>query len=223
MWQQGKLSLGRLTNANITMSTSFQSGDKKSKEKSSSNRTCLNQQNMDAQQEAQARQLQMVRNNPGEYVDFDIPWRLDLSYSLTYTKTIIPDSGRGSDQSEPIRELQRRFQPYAQVENRPEQWLRFREPGDRLYEYVHLPRSALILIYPSTLIPLGTYRQFSITISAKSGLLGDLRINRTRQFYDFTTKTVLFFNVVHIILNIFSFGAGMSSLLSPWVDTGGRK
>ncbi|HEY9256533.1 hypothetical protein, partial [Chitinophaga sp.] len=34
------------------------------------------------------------------------------------------------------------------------------------------------------LIPFGTYRQFSFTISAKAGLLRDLRINRSKQFYD---------------------------------------
>ncbi len=93
VFSSGQLSLGRLTNANITMSTSFQSSDKKSKEKERQKDDLINQENNDAAFQAQQRQMEMVRNNPGEYVDFDIPWRIDLSYSLTYSKSIIPDSG----------------------------------------------------------------------------------------------------------------------------------
>ena len=35
------------------------------------------------------------------------------------------------------------------------------------------------------LVPFGSYRQFSITINPKAGILRDLRVNRTRQFQEF--------------------------------------
>jgi hypothetical protein len=184
VWQKGKISLGRLTNANITMSTSFQSGDKKSKEKEQQQQDMLNQQNMDAQQEAQARQLQMVRNNPGEYVDFDIPWRLDLSYSFTYSKTIIPDSGGV------VTNLNQYVNFNGDFSLTPKWKIGLNSGYDFVnreiaYTNMYISRDLHCWQMSINLIPFGTYRQFSITISPKSGLLRDLRINRTRQFYDF--------------------------------------
>ncbi|MCW3464356.1 putative LPS assembly protein LptD [Chitinophaga nivalis] len=181
VWQQGKISLGRLTNASISMSTSFQSKDKKGKEKKID--SIENIQNGDAAFAAQQRQLQMVRNNPGEYVDFDIPWRVDLSYSLSYTNTIMPDSGG--------------------VVNRITQYVSFNgdfslTPKWKIglnsgfdftnmqvaYTNMYISRDLHCWQMSINLIPFGTFRQFSITINPKAGILRDLRINRSRQFYD---------------------------------------
>jgi len=183
VWQAGKLSLGRLTNANITMSTSFQSADKKSKEKEKTKDDIENQLTGDAAMQAQQRQLQMVRNNPGEYVDFDIPWRIDLSYSLTYSKSIIPDSGG----------VVVNFNQYVNFNGdfslTPKWKIGLNSGYDFInhaiaYTNMYISRDLHCWQMSINLIPFGTYRQFSITISPKSGLLRDLRINRTRQFYD---------------------------------------
>jgi hypothetical protein len=183
VWQAGKLSLGRLTNANITMSTSFQSSDKKSKEKEKQKDDIENEQSNDAAYQAQQRQLQMVRNNPGEYVDFDIPWNISLSYSLTYSKSIIPDSGG----------VVTTFNQYVNFNGdfslTPKWKIGLNSGYDFInrqiaYTNMYISRDLHCWQMSINLIPFGTYRQFSITISPKSGLLRDLRINRTRQFYD---------------------------------------
>lgn len=183
VWQQGKISLGRLTNASISMSTSFQSKDKKSQSKEKTIDSISNVQNGDAAFAAQQRQLAMVRTNPGEYVDFDIPWRIDLSYSLSYTNTIIPDSGG----------VVKRITQYVSFNgdfSLTPKWKIGLNSGfdftnmQIAYTNMYISRDLHDFNLSINLIPFGTYRQFSFTISAKAGLLRDLRINRTKQFYD---------------------------------------
>ena len=133
--------------------------------------------------QAQQRQMQMVRNNPGEYVDFDIPWRIDLSYSLTYSKSIIPDSGG----------VVVNFNQYVNFNGDFSLTPKWKIGVNSGYDFInheiaytnmYISRDLHCWQMSINLIPFGTYRQFSITISPKSGLLRDLRINRTRQFYD---------------------------------------
>jgi LPS-assembly protein len=38
----------------------------------------------------QQRQLQFARSNPAEFTDFNIPWTLSLSYSLNFTRVLLP-------------------------------------------------------------------------------------------------------------------------------------
>lgn len=183
VWQQGKLSLGRLTNASISLSTSFQSKDKKSKNKQAQLDSIQNAQSTDAAFAAQQRQLQMVRNNPGEYVDFDIPWRLDLSYSLAYTNTVIPDSGG----------VVKRVTQYVSFNgdfSLTPKWKIGLNSGfdftnmQIAYTNMYISRDLHCWQMSINIIPFGTFRQFSITINPKAGILRDLRINRSRQFYD---------------------------------------
>ncbi|CAL1517378.1 putative LPS assembly protein LptD [Chitinophaga sp. MM2321] len=184
VWQQGKISLGRLTNASVSMSTSFQSKDKKSKDKEEKIDSIENAQTGDAAFAAQQRQLQMVRNNPGEYVDFDIPWRVDLSYSLSYTNTIILDSGG----------VVKRITQYVSFNgdfSLTPKWKIGLNSGfdftnmQVAYTNMYISRDLHCWQMSINLIPFGTFRQFSITINPKAGILRDLRINRSRQFYDF--------------------------------------
>jgi hypothetical protein len=183
VWQDGKFSLGRLTNASISMSTSFQSSDKKSKEKEKKISEIENDPNGDAAYQAQQRQLAAVRKNPGEYVDFDIPWKVDLSYSLSYSKSIIPDSGG----------VVVTFNQYMSFNGdfslTPKWKIGVNSGIDFInkklaYTTMYISRDLHCWQMSINLIPIGTYRQFSITISPKSGILRDLRINRSRTFYD---------------------------------------
>lgn len=183
VWQEGKFSLGRLTSGTIAMSTSFQSSDKKSKAKEQEIQNLENEQSTDAAFQAQQRQLAAVRKNPGEYVDFDIPWKLDLSYSLSYSKTIIPDSGG----------VVTSFNQYLSFNGdfslTPKWKIGMNSGFDFInrqlaYTTIYISRDLHCWQMSINLIPIGTYRQFSITISPKSGILRDLRINRSRTFYD---------------------------------------
>ncbi len=185
MWKGDKFSLGRLTNANIALSTSFQSQDAKTKEKQKQKEEMEeNGELPDAQLEEQRRQLEMMRANPGDYVDFDIPWRLDLSYSLNYTR------GRSQDLLRDTT-IFTQYLGFSGDFSLTPKWKIIMSSGFdfRLkqisYTTLTISRDLHCWQMSINLVPFGSYRQFSITINPKAGILRDLRINRTRQFQDF--------------------------------------
>ncbi|RPE09043.1 LPS-assembly protein LptD [Chitinophaga lutea] len=185
VWQGQKFSIGRLTNANIAMSTSFQSQDKKSKEKEQQKEELAEEeQSPDAMLLEQQRQAQMMRANPGDYVDFDIPWRLDLSYSLNYTR------GRSQDRLRDTT-IFNQYLGFSGDFSLTPKWKIIMSSGfdfvNKQIAYTNLTISRDLHCWQLSinLVPFGTYRQFSITINPKAGILRDLRINRTRQFQDF--------------------------------------
>lgn len=185
VWEGGKgFSIGRLTNANIAVSTSFQSQDKKSKEKQKLKDDIANQDEQpDAQLEEQRRQAEMMRANPGDYVDFDIPWRLDLSYSLNYTR------GRSVDRLRDTT-IFTQYLGFSGDFSLTEKWKIIMSSGfdflQKQISYTTLTVSRDLHCWQMSinLVPFGSYRQFSITINPKAGILRDLKINRTRQFFD---------------------------------------
>lgn len=183
-WNGENFSLGRLTNANIAMSTSFQSQDPKSKEKQRQKEEMEEEGALpEAQLEEQRRQLEMMRANPGDYVDFDIPWRLDLSYSLNYTR------GRSADLLRDTT-IFTQFLGFNGDFSLTPKWKIIMSSGFdfRLkqisYTTLTISRDLHCWQMSINLVPFGSYRQFSITINPKAGILRDLRINRTRQFLD---------------------------------------
>lgn len=183
VWNTGKFSPGRLSNATIALSTSLTSPDKKAKAKQDQINNIENAESTDAAFQAQQRQLQAVKRNPGEYVDFDIPWKLDLSYSLTYSNTISPDSGG----------VVKTFTQYLTFSGDFSLTPKWKVGVNSGYDFInnqlgytnmYISRDLHCWQMSINLIPIGTYRQFSITISPKAGILRDLRINRSRTFYD---------------------------------------
>ncbi|NIG57739.1 putative LPS assembly protein LptD [Chitinophaga sp. Cy-1792] len=183
VWNEGKISPGRLTNASVTMSTSFTSKDKKAQSKLKELDSLQNAQDPTMLQAAQQRQLQQIRNHPGEYVDFDIPWRLDLSYALSYTNQVLPDSGG----------FVKRITQYVNFNgdfSLTPKWKIGMNSGFDFtnmkiaYTNMYISRDLHCWQMSINLVPFGQLRQFSITINPKAGILRDLRINRSRQFYD---------------------------------------
>ncbi|MBW8684818.1 putative LPS assembly protein LptD [Chitinophaga rhizophila] len=183
VWNTGKLSLGRLTSATVALQTSFQSSDKKSKDKQQQLSELENEQSNDAAFQAQQRQLEQVRRNPGEYVDFDIPWKLDLSYSLSYSNTVLPDSGGTVKTFTQYLAFNGDFSLTPKWKVGVTSGYNFIE-NKLAYTNMYISRDLHCWQMSINLVPIGTYRQFSITISPKSGILRDLRINRSRTFYD---------------------------------------
>ncbi|WP_295117216.1 putative LPS assembly protein LptD [uncultured Chitinophaga sp.] len=175
--------LGRLTSMNVAISTSFQSQDKKSKEKEQKKDEILENETTDAQLEAQRRQLEMTRANPGEYVDFDIPWRIDLSYSLNYTKTRTADYRRDTTVFTQYLSFNGDFSLTPNWKIGMSSGYDFRL-NQISYTTMYVSRDLHCWQMSINLVPFGSYRSFSITISPKAGILRDLRVNRTRQFYD---------------------------------------
>lgn len=184
VWKNAS-SIGRLTQANVAISTSFQSQDKKSKEKEAKKKA--EEENgdvpLDAALEEKRRQMQLMRSNPGDYVDFDIPWRLDLSYSFNYTRGRSVDFLRDTT-------ILTQFLGFNGDFSLTPKWKIIVSSGFdfrlKQISYTNLTISRDLHCWQMSinLVPFGSYRQFSITINPKAGILRDLRVNRTRQFFD---------------------------------------
>jgi LPS-assembly protein len=185
-WQDGKFSLGRITNAGVSMSASFQSKPKDAKKEEERKRIMQQQQQSgDAEFVAdQQRLLDYMRKNPSEFVDFNIPWQVSLSLSVNYFERLKPDySGFEKDFSSNLNfngsfNLTPKWNfttnGYFDFDTRTLQTFQLGINRD-----MHCWQLAI------NVTPIGLYRFFNITISPKSSILQDLRINRMKYFTNF--------------------------------------
>ncbi len=176
MIKQGKL--GRITNGSLAISTSFKSKSKDGKDDKNSN-SLPNDPFLTP--EEQQRQLDYIRQNPAEYTDFNIPWQIDLSYSLSFAKVLKPDySGYRTDVYSSINfngdfSLAPKWKVgatgYYDVKN-----LELQQFSMFISREMHCWQLSV------NITPVGLWRSFNIIISPKSGILRDLKINRNRTF-----------------------------------------
>ena len=185
VWNE-RLSLGTLTSAYISMQTSFRGGDKKKDNSNDPATNNMNQQNMamngmpldEYQQE-----LSYMNNNPGEFVDFSIPWDISLSYSLRVSKT--RQLGTRKVKSDLNQDVN-----WNSSLNLTPKW----KIGLNGFYNITEKELGTISMYLSremhcwqmaiNISPVGRFKFFNISISPKSAILRDLKINRTRSFID---------------------------------------
>ncbi|HYF30069.1 MAG TPA: putative LPS assembly protein LptD [Chitinophagaceae bacterium] len=172
--------LGRLVSGGLAISTSFQSKPKEPpKTTTTDDETGLLPMTMEEQQA----QLAYVRQNPAEFADFNIPWSLNLSYSLNFTKQFKPDyTGFETKVFSNI--------SWNGDFNLTPRW---KLGMNGFYDFttskiqtltMYLSREMHCWQLSINVTPVGVFRSFNITINPKSGILRDLRINRTRYFYN---------------------------------------
>ena len=184
VWQEGRRSLGTLRNGAISISTSF-----KSKEKTgNSSKPLVQQTNQNLEPgmnplEQQQMQMQNMRQNPGDYVDFSIPWSLNMSYSLNFAKTRTLDFKRDTTVFAQSLNFSGDFSLTPKWKISMSSGFDFLH-GKLTYTTASITRDLHCWRMSISVIPLGFYKSFSITISPTAGILHDLRINRTRQFYN---------------------------------------
>ena len=181
VWTKRPYSLGTLTNANISLQTSFKGGDKNEK-------LPVNTQNQmstgpgmpldEFQQDAA-----YISKNPAEFANFNIPWSISLSYALTY--------GRERRSNEPG--FTGRINQNVSFNGTLNLSAKWQMGGNGFYNIstgeiggvsMYLTRDLHCWQIAINISPVGKYRFFSISISPKSAILRDLKINRTRSFYD---------------------------------------
>ena len=179
-----KIALGKLTSANIAMQTQFKGGDKKEKLPVNNNLQ-NNQLNTisglplnEYQQEAA-----YINNNPAEFANFNIPWSFSLSYSFNYNR--VPN-GLGTGYKGYVTQNANwsgtlNLTPKWQIGLNGSYNITQKELG---MISMYLTREMHCWQMAINISPVGKYRSFNISISPKSGLLRDLKINRTRYFYD---------------------------------------
>ncbi len=177
-----KFSLGQITSGNIAISATFQS-KQKDKSKQQQNQRVLNDPNLPQQtMEEQLMQLEYVRQNPAEFVDFEVPWSLNFSYSLNFTRVFKSDySGFRTDLYSTI-SVNGDFSLTPKWKAGMSTYYDFKTSKIQSIT-TFITREMHCWQLAINVTPVGLYRSFNITINPKSGLLRDLKVNRTRYFY----------------------------------------
>lgn len=177
LWKQG--SLGRFTAGNLAISTSFQS--KASDQRSDKARV---QADQTMTPDEQMRQLEYVRSNPAEFVDFNIPWSVQTSLSINFNRA------RTADYKSFYTQINSSFNVNGDFSLTPK-W----KIGGSFYYDIRAASLQGVTMYVTremhcwqlaiNLTPIGPTKSFSIVLNPKSGILRDLKINRNRTFYGF--------------------------------------
>ena len=183
IWRKKILALGKLTNASIALQTQFKGGDKN--EKLPVNNLQNNELNAisglplnEYQQEAA-----YISNNPGEFANFNIPWSISFSYAFSYNR--VPN-GFGTGYKGSISQNVN----WTGTLNLTSKWQIGLNGSYNITQKelgmisMYLTREMHCWQMAINISPVGKYRSFNISISPKSGLLRDLKINRSRYFYD---------------------------------------
>jgi len=177
-------SLGTLTSGNISVSSSFSGGDKKQTQPN----PLTNQQTLtnpisgmpldEYQQEAA-----YITNNPGQFANFNIPWSVNFAYSLQFNRTRNTNFvGYRTDFSQNISGGgSLNLTPKWQIGLNGSFDITQKELG---LISMYLSREMHCWQLSMNLSASRGNNYFNISISPKSGILRDVKINRTRYFYD---------------------------------------
>lgn len=180
MWKGGKFSPGRITNGSIAISTSFQSKPKDEQQAREQEKEDENLPPMTA--EEQMAQLAYARRNPAEFADFNIPWSLNISYSFSFSRNFRTDYKGWETTTNSNVSVNGDFNLTPKWKVGASTYYDFRTSSIQSLT-MSISREMHCWQLSINVTPVGLYRTFNITINPKSGILRDLRINRTRYFY----------------------------------------
>lgn len=167
VWKNQKL--GRITSATLAMSTNL---NPKKRSKDTSSREKIAKSDLPQQEK------DYLMNNPEAYIDFDIPWSLNLSYNASYrhslnaSPTIIQTINANGDFS------------------LSEKWKFTYSTGfdfqakEFTITTLGMTRDLHCWTMRFNWTPFGRFEQFYFTINVKSSLLQDLKLERRKPFYD---------------------------------------
>ena len=124
-----------------------------------------------------------VRNNPAEFADFSIPWSIDFSYTFIYTRQYSSTSGwlPGNFNQNATFNASLNLTPKWKLGSNGSYNITTKQLG-MLSAY--LSRDMHCWQMAINVSPVGLYRFFSISLSPRSPILRDLKVNRTRSFID---------------------------------------
>lgn len=183
VWKDKIFTLGRMASGNVSMSTSFKGGDKtKQKQTTQSLGNGMNPYTGLPLTEEQA-EAAYISNNPAEFADFSIPWSVNLGYSLRFSQAFV----RAQQKFRTTVTSDANFGGSVRL---TEKWqigfngsYNFSTSNLGLISF-SIAREMHCWQMAITLYPVGQRKFFSVIISPKSALLRDIKVNRTRYFYD---------------------------------------
>jgi len=183
LWKKKIATLGRLTNASISVSSQFQGGDQSKKPQFPTNPGQIVNQRTGMPLDEYETEAAYANSNPAEFVDLSIPWSVSFSYTLQLSKpydskakaiTTSLDQNMSFNTTLGLTsKWQVGFNGFYNITTKQLGTLSL-----SISREMHCWQMAI------NVSPVGRYRFFNFTISPKSGLLKDVRINRTRYFYD---------------------------------------
>jgi hypothetical protein len=166
-WKHG--SIGRITNATLAMSTNL---NPKARNKNTTSREKIGKSDLPEQEK------EFLLAHPDVYVDFDIPWSMNISYNLSYVRPI----NRSADVTQTIN-----FSGDVSIS---EKWkvtyssgYHF-ESGEFTQTNLGITRDIHCWTMSVNWTPFGRFQQFYFTINVKSSLLQDLKLERRKPFFD---------------------------------------
>jgi hypothetical protein len=179
-WEGGKFSPGRFVNGFVAVNANFRSKPKD--EKKDKERQDFVRERSQSFDEFN-RQVDMIQQNPSEYADFNIPWSLNFSYALNLSRQVKADySGFTTLVTQSLN--------FSGDFNLTEKW---KIQGQGNFDFVtkkiqyftaSVSRDLHCWQMAINVTPVGIFRSFNISISPKSSVLRDLRVNRSRFFYN---------------------------------------
>lgn len=181
VWTKRIFTLGTINSMSMTLATNFKGGDKN--EKLPPNPNLINQPANGLPLNEYQQEALYIQQNPGQFANFNIPWSANVSYSFGYQRV------RRSDNSG-YKGVVSHYASFNGTLNLTPRW-QMGASGSYNFSAKQL---GLLTMYVTremhcwqmsiNVSPVGGNRYFNISISPKSSILRDLKINRTRQFYD---------------------------------------
>ena len=178
-WQGGKFSPGQLMNGNIAISTSFRSKPKD--EKKEEELEAFDESLPPMTMEEQMAQMDYIRQNPAEFADFNIPWSLNLSYSLNFSRIFRGDYSGFETVVNSNLSWNGDFNLTPKWKLGMNGYFDFKTTSIQSMS-MFISREMHCWQLSINVTPVGLWRSFNISINPKSGLLRDLKINRNRTF-----------------------------------------
>ncbi|MCF8226804.1 MAG: LPS-assembly protein LptD [Bacteroidales bacterium] len=175
--QSGKLV--RLTRASITMGTSFSSkSGKEDEEEGEEDDPLLNSAfDNNGINDPNAGYDPSVDDQYGDYVDFDVPWSVNIDYSFNYRKqkdvSDIVQTVRLSGDLSLTPKWKIGFNTGYDIFNR-----QFTTTNLSLYRDLHCWEMRI------SVVPFGSYKSYNFQINAKSSILSDLKYDKRKSWQD---------------------------------------
>jgi hypothetical protein len=188
VWEGSRFTLGRFTGGSVSASTSFQSKPKDGKDGKNGNQvsqvpgqTTITDPRLLTDQ---AMLSDYMRNNPAEFVDFSINWSINLSYSLSLTRRLKTDYSGFTTETYSSISFNNSFNLTPKWNFSTQGFYDFNTHQITMFT-MNIARDMHCWQMAIGITPIGNYKYYNISLSPKSGILRDLRINRTKYFYNY--------------------------------------
>ncbi len=182
---QDESPIGRITNANLALSTNL---NPKGQKKDTDTRDKIGKSN------ASDSDKKYLLANPDSYIDFNIPWNLRISYNIDYAHNAagalsknLTNTAADNKLLNPTITQTVRFNGDFSL---TEKWKIVYNSG---YDFqlkeltttqLTISRDLHCWVINLSWVPFGKFQSYSFYIGVKSSLLKDLKLNRTRSFFD---------------------------------------